>query len=79
MAKPDLVVCSGYNWDGQTNVPVDFQTGTDHMAAGAYHTCMSKQAKLLCWGNNNEGQISVPDNLSTGVDLLAAGGKTSCA
>jgi len=45
------VVCWGRNYEGQTSVPPEAQTGVTAVAAGYYHTCALKtDGAVVCWG-----------------------------
>jgi alpha-tubulin suppressor-like RCC1 family protein len=55
------VVAWGGNEHGQTDVPVEAQSGVVAIAAGFGHSvALKNHGSVLAWGLNNEGQTDVP-------------------
>jgi len=87
--SPGTVVSWGYNYDGQTNVPVAAQSGVTAIAAGDYHTvALKNDGSVVSWGHYyyyyeddwgghtddyDFGQTTVPVAAQSGVTAIAAG------
>ena len=70
---PGLVAAWGYNYDGQTTVPVGL-SGVVAISAGNFHTmALNNDGTVVAWGDNSFGQTTVPTGLS-GVTAISAGG-----
>jgi len=69
------VVAWGNNDYGQTNVPLNTQSGVIAIAAGFSHTVTLKtNGSVVAWGNNLSSQTNVPASAQSGVAAIAAGG-----
>lgn len=66
------VVAWGWNYYGQSTVPVDLQ-GVVAIAAGEAHSmALKSNGTVVVWGDNLYGESTVPAGL-TGVTAIAAG------
>ncbi len=72
-----VVVCWGYNANGQTAIPSGI-AGATAMAVGGFHNCVLKSdGTVSCWGDNTDGQTNIPSGLS-GVTAISAGSYHNC-
>jgi len=76
-ASSGLVLAWGYNYNGQTNVPVAARSGVTAIAAGFYHNvALKSNGSVLAWGDSHNfyGLTNVPVAARSGVTAIAAGG-----
>jgi len=69
------VVCWGYNYYGQTDVPS--LTNPTQVSSGFVHSCAIDDTGVVCWGNNDSGQTDVP-SLSNPTQV-SLGSSHNCA
>ena len=74
------VVGWGYNYYGQTDVPVAAQSGVVAVAGGVGHSlALRTNGMVVAWGDNTYGQTDMPVGAQSGVMAIAAGGYHSLA
>jgi alpha-tubulin suppressor-like RCC1 family protein len=74
------VVCWGYNFDGQRNVPDSIQGKVVSISCGYSHSCaLLNDNTIKCWGNNNFGQCNPPESIQGKIVSIKCGVFYTCA
>jgi len=74
------VAAWGLNTWGQTNVPLQAQSGIRAVASGLGHNlALADNGSVLAWGLNDSGQANVPVFAQSGVLAISAGSKHNLA
>ena len=77
---PEALIAWGYNCCGQTDVPLQAQSGVKAIAAGGLHTlALRTNGSVVAWGYNPYGQATPPSTTQSGIIAIAAGGNHSLA
>jgi alpha-tubulin suppressor-like RCC1 family protein len=74
------LLCWGFNFSGQADVPEAAQSGMAQVTSGSAFTCgLSVAGGVTCWGYNRGGQTIVPAAAQSGVAQISSGWVSTCA